>query len=714
MRPGVRADRPQATERPIIAAAIANASPELTSVDLVRAYRNMYASRRIDDREILLKRQNKIFFQVSAAGHEAIQTAAALALIPGHDWFYPYYRDRALALGLGVTPHDMFLQAVGAAADPASGGRQMPSHWSNPALHIVSGSSPTGTQFTQSVGCARASLYLKPQAAEVTLVCTGDGATSEGEFWESLNVACLDRLPLLILVEDNGYAISVPVERQTAGGSISRLVSGFPHLLRLEVDGTDFVASYRAMVEAAAHCREGVGPALVHARCTRPYSHSLSDDERLYKTAAEREAEARHDCLTLFPKFLLEEGVMDRHALELLVREVDLEIQEASDRAMEEPGPAPGSALVHLYSESVDPRSTDFETQPEFVGEPRTMVDEINLTLREEMQRDPRVMVFGEDVADCSREPNLKEVKGKGGVFKTTLGLQAEFGSTRVFNTPIAEAVIAGQAIGLATRGLKPVAEIQFFDYIWPAMMQIRDEMATLRWRSNGGFSCPAVLRVPIGGYLTGGAIYHSQCGESIFTHIPGLRVVMPSNALDACGLLRTAIRCDDPVLFLEHKKLYREPYNRSPHPGPEYLVPFGKARIVKPGANLTILCYGALVQKSLQAATMAEQHFLTRRREVSVEVIDLRTLSPYDWTAIETSVRKTNRVLIAHEDCLSWGFGAEIAARIANELFNSLDAPVGRVAALDTWVGYNPQLEDEILPQVEDLVREAERLIGY
>jgi 2-oxoisovalerate dehydrogenase E1 component len=674
----------------------------------------MYLSRRIDDREVLLKRQNKIYFQISGAGHEAVQIAAGMALYPAHDWFYTYYRDRALALTLGITPEEMFLQAVGAQADGQSGGRQMPSHWSSPELHIVTGSSPTGTQFTQAAGCAHASLLLRPNHGEVTLVTTGDGATSEGEFWEALNVACLDRLPLLFLVEDNGYAISVPVERQTAGGSISRLVSGFPHLLRLEVDGTDFAASYRAMVEAASYCREGGGPAMVHAHVTRPYSHSLSDDEKLYKTAAERDNEARRDCLPKLSSFLLHEGLIGRDGLDAIVRDVDAEIQRVTDLALAAAGPPRESIFPHLYSEDADPTGPEFDTAPDFQGEPRTMVDSINLTLRDEMARNPRVLVFGQDVADCSREENLREVKGKGGVFKTTQGLQLAFGSRRVFNTPIAEAAIAGRAIGLATRGLKPVAEIQFFDYIWPAMMQIRDEMATIRWRSNGGFSCPAVIRVPIGGYLTGGAIYHSQSGESVFTHIPGIRVVMPSNAADACGLLRTAIRCDDPVLFLEHKKLYREPYNRSPYPGAEYMIPFGKAKTVKSGEDLTIVCYGALVQRALQAAARIEQAAASRNRDRTVEVLDLRCLSPYDWPAIAASVQKTSRVIVAHEDTRSWGFGAEIAARIADELFTFLDAPVGRVAAADTWVGYNPVLEDATLPQVDGLVRESERLLAF
>jgi 2-oxoisovalerate dehydrogenase E1 component len=677
---------------------------------LVRAFRLMYTSRRIDDREILLKRQNKIFFQISGAGHEAIQIAAAMNLRPRYDWFYPYYRDRALALTLGVTPEDMFLQAVGAASDSASGGRQMPSHWSSADLHIVTGSSPTGTQFVQALGCAHASRYLHPSSDEVTLVCTGDGATSEGEFWEMLNAACIDRLPLLILVENNGFAISVPVEKQTAGGNISELLKGFPHLLRLEVDGTDFPASYAAMNEAVAWVRSGNGPALVHAHVIRPYSHSLSDDERLYKTPAERAAEAERDPLVRLPDWLIQQGIMNRGQLQTVIQTVDAELQEAVDRALAAPPPPSGSALDYLYSDTVDPTSSEFETTPVFAGDPRTMVDEINLTLAEEMRRDSSVLVFGEDVADCSREANLSEVKGKGGVFKATAGLQIQFGSKRCFNTPIAEAGIVGRATGLATRGLKPVAEIQFFDYIWPAMMQIRDELATIRWRSANGWKCPIVIRVPIGGYLNGGAIYHSQCGEVAFTHIPGLRVVFPSNALDACGLLRTAIRCDDPVLFLEHKRLYREPYNRSPHPGPDFTIPFGRARIVKEGASLTVVTYGFLVYKAIYAAQQIE----TRNPGVSIEVIDLRSLSPYDWRSIEASVRKTSRVLIAHEDCLSWGYGAEIAARISSELFSYLDAPVGRVGALDTWVAYNPEIENEILPQTEDLVREAERILNY
>jgi len=677
---------------------------------LIHAFRIMQTSRRLDDREIALKRQNRIFFQISGAGHEAIETAAGLCLRSGHDWIFPYYRDRALCLTLGVTPLDMLLQAVGAADDLASGGRQMPSHWGDARFNIVSSSSCTGTQFPQAVGCAEANRLLDPDTDAITLVAGGDGATSEGEFWEALNAACLNQLPVLLLIEDNGYAISVPIECQTAGSNISKLVEGFPGLFRQEVDGCDFLASYDAMKAAVAYCREGHGPALVHAHTIRPYSHSLSDDERLYKTPAERQTEQARDPLARFPKLLLEEGILDQNALRRITLEVDGEVNDATQQALHAEPALQESALRHLYSDKIDPTSEEFQTAPEFRGEPKTMVDLLNSTLETEMRRDSRVVVFGEDVADCSREKNLSVVKGKGGVFKVTHGLQSEFGPARSFNTPLAEACIVGRAIGMAARGLKPVAEIQFFDYIWPAMMQIRNEMAIMRWRSNGSFACPFVLRVPIGGYLNGGAIYHSQCGEVEFTHLPGLRVIMPSNALDACGLLRTAIRSDDPVMFLEHKRLYREPYNRSADPGPDYMIPFGSARVVKQGRDLTVITYGALVQKSHQAALLVER----KNPDIGIEVIDLRSLAPFDWQAIRASVEKTNRVIVAHEDCLSFGYAAEIAARIADELFDRLDAPVRRVAALDTWVAYQPRVENAILPQVEDLVAEMERVLAY
>jgi 2-oxoisovalerate dehydrogenase E1 component len=586
----------------------------------------------------------------------------------------------------------------------------MPSHWSSTKLHIVSPSSATGTQLLPAVGCAQANRHLDPESDAVVLTSLGDGATSEGEFWEAVNSACLEALPVIILVQDNGWAISVPVEHQTPGGDIARLVANHPNLRVFKCDGTDFMGSYHTMAEAVKYCRQERKPALVHAYCIRPYSHSLSDDEKQYKSEEERAEEARQDPVANFQDWLISTGVISRSELDQIMQEVDLEIQEVTDRVLKAEQPPAGSALHYLYSEDVNPASSAFETAPQYGSEVRTMVDEITLTLSEEMARNPNIVVFGEDVADCSREENLKEVKGKGGVFKATQGLQTTYGSERVFNVPIAEAAIVGRGAGMAMRGVKPVVEIQFFDYIWPAMMQIRDELASLRWRSNNAWKAPMVIRVAIGGYLNGGSIYHSQCGESVFTHIPGIHVVFPSNAQDACGLLRTAIRCDDPVLFLEHKRLYREPYNRAQHPGPDYMIPFGKARVVKPGDRLTIVTYGALVQKSLQAALQIEQ----LKQGVTVEVIDLRTLNPYDWTAIKTSVEKTSRVMVVQEDTLSWGYGAEICARIARDLFGSLDAPVGRIGALDTWIGYSPSLEYEILPQVDNIVAEAMRVLEY
>ncbi|HEX7085620.1 MAG TPA: dehydrogenase E1 component subunit alpha/beta [Vicinamibacterales bacterium] len=691
----------------------------LSAQELRDAYRLMLLSRRLDDKEIQLKNQSQIFFQISGAGHEAILVAAGMTLRPGYDWFCAYYRDRALCLTLGVTPLDMLLQAVGAKDDPASHGRQMPSHWSNRSLHIVSQGSPTGTQCLQAVGIAEASLlysqipeiedrdrYCKPD--EVTYCSIGDGATSEGEFWESLNTASNRRLPIVYLVEDNGYAISVPVEVQTPGGDISSLVESFPHLKVIRTDGCDFLASHAAMQEAVQWARSRQGPALVHAKVIRPYSHSLSDDERLYKTPAEREREAARDPLKLMHAFLIEEGLASEDELEALRADVDREIAEATEKALAAEKPPRHTAADWVFSPDVDPTGPEFDTPATPQGKPDTMVAAINQTLRDEMARNPRIVVFGQDVADASREEALAEVPGKGGVFKVTHGLQRRFGSTRVFNSPLAEANIVGRALGMAARGLKPVVEIQFFDYIWPAMMQIRDEITMLRYRSGNTWSCPMVIRTPIGGYLRGGAPYHSQSGESIFAHCPGIRIAYPCTAQDAAGLLRTAIRCDDPVLFLEHKHLYRQTYNKGEYPGPDYMIPFGRGALRRPGTQAVVITWGALVQRSLLAAQQAEQEGL------SVAVFDLRTLIPYDWNGISELVKSTNRVIVAHEDQLTCGFGAEIAARIADELFHYLDAPIRRVAALDCPVAYAPDLEEEILPQTSDVLSAIRDVCRY
>jgi len=691
----------------------------LTRDELLAAYRLMLLSRKVDDKEIVLKTQGKTYFQISGAGHEAILVAAGLHLHPGEDWLFPYYRDRALCLTIGVTPLEMFLAAVGSVDDPANSGRQMPSHWGHRSFNMPSKSSCVGTQCLHAVGAAEAgTIYARVTAIagretryrpdEIVYVSIGEGGTSEGEFWESLSTACALKLPVLYLVEDNGYAISVPVEVQTPGGDISRVVEHYPGLRVFRCDGTDFLASYRTMREAAGHVRERKGPVLVHATVIRPYSHSHTDDERLYKTTGEREAEARRDPLRRMQQFLKTEGLATEQDLAEILAAIERDVNQAADEALRASKPDPATAADFVFSPDVDPTSAEFSTEPQPQGKPDTMVAAINATLKDEMARDPRIVVFGEDVADATREEALPLVPGKGGVFKVTHGLQRLFGSTRVFNSPLAEANIIGRAVGMALRGLKPVVEIQFFDYIWPAFMQIRDELSMMRYRSGNHWSCPVVIRVPIGGYLRGGAPYHSQSAVAIFAHTPGLRIVLPSNAQDAAGLLRTAIRSDDPVLFCEHKHLYRQTYNKGVYPGPDYMIPFGKAAVPREGTDMVVFTWGALVQRSLLAAQQAERHNL------SVAVVDLRTIIPYDWETIAAYTKKTSRVIVAHEDQLTAGFGAEIAARISQDLFEYLDAPVTRVAALDCPVAYAPALEDAILPGSADVLKAIKALAAY
>lgn len=690
----------------------------LSNQDLVKILENVYLSRMLDDAEIRMKKQSKAFFQISGAGHEGILTAVSMVLKPSHDWFLAYYRDRALCTGIGVTAYEMLCQANGNTGDSASHGRQMPSHWGNVKLNIFNKSSCTGTQFLQMCGLMEAGRILKKAKDkknkyfenEIGYVSTGDGTTSQGEFWEGLTTACVNKLPVLFLVEDNGYAISVPVRVQTPGASISKALANFPGLKIFEVDGSCPIESYATVKEAEKYLRAGKGPVLVHAHVTRPYSHSLSDDHGMYRFKEDLAEELSRDVFNSYPKFLLENKIISAKDNEALIKKVKTHIDEAMKKCLETPWPTLDTADHHLYSMDVNPCSQEFSSPVQNSSdEAIPLAQAINMTLKSELKKNPLMVIFGEDVADFTEEEKLKsDLKGKGGVFKVTSGCQRESKSWQVFNSPLAEANIIGRAIGMAARGLKPVVEIQFFDYIWTAYMQLKNEMATLRYRSGGDYKCPMVVRVPIGGYLKGGAMYHSQSGESLFTHCPGIRVVYPSNAQDAVGLLRTAIRCDDPVMFLEHKHLYYQGYNRQPYPGDDYMIPFGKANVVKSGEQLTIITWGALVQKSLDVAKELE------KEGFSIEVIDARSIAPFDIETVIESVKKTNRLLIAHEEHKTSGFAGEITALINEKAFEYLDAPIRRVASMDTHVAYCPALEEVILPQVEHIRTAALELLKY
>jgi 2-oxoisovalerate dehydrogenase E1 component len=685
------------------------------TAELVDDLRLACVSRALDDREILLQKQSRVFFQISGAGHEALLLALARSLRPAYDWFFPYYRDRSLMLGLGVTPTEILMQAVGSVDDPASGGRQMPCHWGARHLNVVTQSSATASQCLPAVGCAEAGRYIAgrdlPGAAtahgdELTYVSLGEGATSEGEFWESLNSACRLHLPVLFLVADNGYAISVRAEDQSPA-PISEMVRGFRGLAIAKFDGRDYFTSRTEGARAIARVRAGEGPGLIHAKVTRPYSHSAADTQSKYRPKEELADEVEHDPIHLFEEELIAGGVLTREQVDEIHAEAKQLVNDASREAMAAARPDPSSVLDHVYVVPDIP-GDGREAGP---SEDETLVqfgEAVRLTLHEVMAADERIRLFGEDVADAP-EAVIEEVEGKGGVFGTTLGIQKRFGIARCFNTPLAEANIVGRAVGQAIRGLHPAPEVQFFDYIWPAMTQIKTEAATVRWRSNGAFSCPLVLRVPIGGYLTGGAIWHSQCGESIFAHVPGLIVMYPSRARDVAGLLRTAFRCEDPVLFLEHKRLYRQPFARDPFPPESFLIPLGKADYVQRGDALTIVSYGYTVHLAREAAAVVAES--TGR---SIEIIDLRCLIPWDQDLVAESVARTGRVLVVHEDIRTAGFGGEVAAWIAESCFGDLDAPVRRLGAKDCHVAYEPTLEQAILPQPADIAAACRELLAY
>jgi len=792
--------------------------------EAIADFRLACVSRAVDDREIALRAQSKVFFQISGAGHEALLLGLARDLRPAYDWFFPYYRDGALMLGLGITAYDLLLQAVGSAEDPSSGGRQMPTHWGFKDFHVVTQTSATGSQCLPAVGCAEASRYIARRRIrglfahgdELVYVSLGEGATSQGEFWESLNTACRLHLPVLYVVADNGYAISVRTDDQ-APAPVSELVQGFRGLHVVRFDGRDYFEVREKGREAIAHVRAGAGPCLLHATVTRPYSHSLSDDQTKYRSEEDLQAERDFDPIDTLEWALLENGILSYEEAQEIRVAAREEVQQAAAEALATSKPDPGTVTRHVVqipdipephtpdpaglfstvattprvaspasstvapassalsvavgdepgtelrgeaievikaigavepaevAEATDARSgledkrghdippatgksavsdekvevvdaasssSDLVSLDEELplpapavqlGNTVTMADVIRRVLHEQMAKDERVRVFGEDVADAS-ESWLDQVAGKGGVFGVTQGLQRSFGIGRCFNTPLAEANIVGRGIGQALRGLKPCAEIQFFDYIWTAFQQIKTEAATTRWRSNGRFSCPLVIRVAIGGYLQGGSIWHSQCGETFFSHIPGLIVLFPSRARDAAGLLRAAFLCDDPVLFLEHKHLYRQVYAKDPFPPQEYVLPIGKGTVLLSGRDITLVTYGATVRKCQEAARIVGQD------GISVELIDLRTVSPWDQELVADSVQRTGKLVVVHEDTLTCGFGAEVAAWVAEHCFWDLDAPVLRVGAADTHVPYEPGLEKAVLPQTATVVAALQR----
>lgn len=665
-----------------------------TKKQLLDVYRNMVLSRKMDEKMLMLIRQGKGFFHIGGSGHEAAQLAAAQCFRPGEDWSFPYYRDSAFTLGMGMTAREQLLCFLSRADDPSSGGRQMSQHYGHHELRIVTQSSPTGTQFLQAVGCAMAA--RRSGGKEVAYVSAGEGTTSQGDFHEALNWASRDKLPVIFHIEDNRFAISVPIEDQTAGASVYEIVAGYKNLARYHVDGTDFFESHLAFRKAVERARKGKGPGVIVSDVVRLLPHSSSDDQRKYRSKEELEADRERDPILRFEAMCVEGGVADSKDFAKIRKEVEAQVSDDVVWGEAQPLPEPETAILHVYSESKTGIGGS-ETNVNSISDKIVMVDAINHALKEEMERNEMMIIYGQDVAGQ-----------KGGVFTATKGLTAAFGKDRVYNAPLAESSIVGTAIGMACAGWKPVVEIQFGDYIWTAMMQIRNELATFRYRSNNTWSCPAVIRIPVGGYIHGG-LYHSQSIDGYFIHLPGIRIAYPSTAADAKGLLKMACRMEDPVLFMEHKGLYRHPQAVTPEPDENYLLPFGLARIVQEGADLTIITWGMMVHKSVDAAKKIQDE-----TEASIEIIDLRTLNPLDLDSIEKSLRKTNKVLVVYEDNLTNGPGAEISALIAERFFELLDGPVRRVAAEDCPIPFNTILEDQVLPQTHNIVAVATELLEY
>ena len=658
--------------------------------DLLDIYKKMALARRLDEKQLIMLKQGKAFFHIGCSGHEASQMAAAQNMIPGKDWSYPYYRDAALCLGLGMTSKEQLLSFLAKADDPNSGGRQMPQHYGHKDLRIVSQSSPTGTQFLQAVGCAMSRKWENDH--EIVYVSSGEGSTSEGEFHEALNWASREKLPIIFHIQDNEYAISVHVSEQTSGSSVFSMVNGYDNLSRYEVDGTNFFETDLAFREAIERARQGKGPSVIVSNVVRLLSHSSSDDQKKYRKKVDLDKDKNRDPLLVFEKNCIKNKILKEGDFEKLRNEIIQIVDQDAEWADKQNHPDPNSATNHIYSN--EPNLN--ETPSNYKNEKIVLVDAINHAMHEEMKLNDKMIIYGEDIADP-----------KGGVFTATRGLSDSFGDKRVFNSPLAEASIVGTAVGLATTGWKPCVEIQFGDYIWPAMMQIRNEVASMRYRSNGSWKCPMVIRVPVGGYIHG-AICHSQSIDGYFMHMPGIRIAYPSNAEDAKGLLKAALRMDDPVLFLEHKGLYRQGFAASKEPDENYVLPFGVGKKIMEGDIVTVISWGAMVQKSIEAINMLKID------NGIIDLIDLRTLNPLDYEMIGESVKKTGKILIVHEDNKMNGPGAEISAHIAENYFDDLDAPIMRVASSDSHIPYNWHLEEKILVQTEDIQKALKELLEY
>ena len=668
---------------------------EFTKDKLLQVLNLMLSARSVDNKAMNLLRQGKTFFHIAGAGHEAVQLAIGLSLDPKKDWFFPYYRDLATVLTAGLTPEEVFLGTFGKANDPASGGRQLPVHWGSKNINMPSQSSPTGTQFLQAVGTAMAS--VKRGERNISYVSSGEGTTSQGEFHEAVNWASREKLPVLFVIQNNKYAISVHVSNQTGGknSSIAEMMEGFHNLHRARIDGTDFLQSFEKIQEAIEYIKSGKGPALIEAEVVRLESHSSSDDQKKYRDKKELEDDLKKCPIEKFSKVLISKGFISQKEYDDLKNKIKDDIDRAAEKALKAVDPNSDDVTKYVFDESGFKESLDYESSTPS-GNKIVMVDAINHALHEEMEKNSEMFIFGEDIED-----------GKGGVFTATKGLSTRFTKKRVFNSPLAEASIMGVAVGMSLTGLKPVVEIQFGDYIWPAFMQMKNEMAPMRYRSNNSWAAPVVTRVAVGGYIHGG-LCHSQNIEAFFSHIPGIYIAYPSNAADAKGLLKTACRINDPVLFCEHKGIYRQSFAITPEPDENYLLPFGKAKVVKEGTDVTVISWGVSLWDSMIAAKKLEDE------DYSVELVDVRTIVPLDEETIYNSVKKTNKVIVIHEDTLFAGFGAEIAARVADNCFQFLDAPVKRIAAKDAHIPYAPILENALLPSRDEIYKGIKDLLKY